>query len=68
MYHRQAASSYLDVPRLHFTGQFRADVNTRNNENCNFDLDNKLFPPKEWNFAGTSEFGFFDAKITSCSD
>ena len=68
IYFRQADSSYLDVPRLHFTGQFRADVNTRNNENCNFDLNNKLYPPEEWNFAGTEEFEFFNTNIISVID
>ena len=67
-YLRQVASSYLDVPRLHFSGKFRADVNTRNNEDCNFDLNNTLFPPQEWNYAGTEEFEFFDTKITSVID
>ena len=56
------------MPRLHFSGHFRADVNTRNNENCNFDLSNRLYPPEEWNFAGTEEFEFIDAKITSVID
>ena len=55
----------MDVPRLHFTGQFRADVNTRNNKNCNFDLNNILYPVQEWNYAGTSEFEFLNTKITS---
>ena len=58
-YLRTAISSYLDVPRLHFNGHFRADVNTRNNDNCNFDLNNRLDPQEEWNFAGTEEFEIF---------
>ena len=56
------------MPRLHFSGHFRADVNTRNNKNCNFDLNNTLYPPEEWNFAGTEEFEFIDTKITSVID
>ena len=58
----------MDVPRLHFTGQFRADVNTRNNKNCNFDLNNTLDPADEWNFQGTEEFEFSNTRITSVID
>lgn len=65
---KKANSSYLDVPRLHFNGKFRADSNSRNNKNCNFDVKNKLHPPDEWNVAGTQEFEFIDTKITSVID
>ena len=30
--------SYLDTPRLHFTGQFQADVSTINNEVAFYDV------------------------------
>ena len=58
----------MDVPRLHFTGQFRADVNTRNNKNCNFDLNNTIDPADEWNFQGPNEFEFINTRITSVID
>ena len=65
---RHAFGSYLDVPRLHFAGQFRADINTRNNKNCNFDLNNKLSLAKETNYAGSNEFEFVNTKITAVVD
>ena len=58
----------MDVPRLHFAGQFRADTNTRNNKNCNFDLNNKLSQAKETNYAGSNEFEFINTKITTVVD
>ena len=55
----------MDVPRIHFTGRFRADVNTRNNDK-NF-LSSKPNPNQNanWNFNGTDEFSFFDTSIVS---
>ena len=67
-YLRQAFGSYLDVPRLHFSGQFRADINTRYNKNCNFDINNKLSLAKETNYAGSNEFEFINTKITAVVD
>ena len=59
--------SYMDLPRLHFAGHFRADPNTRNNINCNFDanygIDYNL--TKDYNFNGTGEFSFFNCIVTS---
>ena len=55
----------MDVPRIHFAGQFRADVNTRNNERCNFDLDNPLTEYDEWNYRGTNEWEFVDTVVTA---
>ena len=59
--------SYMDVPRLHFAGHFRADPNTRNNINCNYDLDNSIDPNlgRDYNYNGTGEFSFIDCKVTS---
>ncbi len=34
--------SYLDVPRLHFTGKFQADPSTVNNNDANFDPTARL--------------------------
>ena len=58
--------SYLDVPRIHFTGNFRADVNSRNNDPCSFKRDyNNPNPNDDWNFNGTNEFTFVSTNITS---
>ena len=65
---RKASSSYLDVPRLHFTGQFRADPNTGDNINCNFELNNKITPERNWNPAGTNDFEFINTVITTVID
>ena len=57
----------MDLPRIHFAGHFRADPNTRNNINCNYDqtygIDNN--PSRDYNFNGTGEFSFFNSKVTS---
>ena len=58
----------MDVPRLHFTGQFRTDPNTGNNQNCNFDLNNKIITEKNWDFAGTNDFEFVNTVITAVID
>ena len=60
--------SYLDVPRIHFRGKFRADVNSRNNANCNFDPSLPLYPGQEWNLNGTSEWELIDTVITAVVD
>lgn len=60
--------SYLDVPRIHFRGKYRADVNSRNNWNCNFDPSLPLYPDQEWNFNGTSEWELIDTVVTSVVD
>ena len=57
--------SYLDVPRIHFTGKFRADVNTRNNDNNTFSGQLNPDQNKDWNFNGTNEFSFFDTSIVA---
>ena len=61
-------TSYLNVPRIHFKGRFRADVNSRNNCQCNFDINNPLNKGQEWNYKGTCEFEFIDTYITSVID
>ena len=57
----------MDLPRIHFAGQFRADPNTRNNINCNYDAGYgiDLNYTKDYNFNGTGEFSFFNCKVTS---
>ena len=58
-------ASYLDIPRIYFFGQYRADVSTVNNNNCCFE---KICPPNNtpvnWNANGTGEFYFFDTNIS----
>ena len=61
-------TSYLDVPRIHFKGKFRADVNTRNNCQCNFRSDLPLNQGEEWNFNGTAEWEFIDTHVSSVID
>ena len=57
----------MDAPRIHFAGQFRADVNTRNNYRCNFNPDYPwpLSVDDEWNYRGTNEWEFVDTKVTA---
>jgi hypothetical protein len=62
--------SYLDIPRLHFSGRFQADVSTVNNDVRYF--DNAGFQEKYqtmsggggWNPEGTAIFRLIDCKIT----
>jgi len=62
---RQTDGSYLDAPRIHFAGQFRADINSRNNFPCNFDPDNPLYKPHEWNSKGTNDWEFINTIVTA---
>ena len=55
----------MDAPRIHFAGYFRADVNTRNNNPCNFNPDYPLSDYDEWNYRGTNEWEFVDTKVTA---
>ena len=65
---RPASGSYLDVPRIHFSGQYRANVNTRNNWPCNFDPNNPIYEPQEWNYNGTADWEFVDTVVTAVVD
>ena len=64
---------YLDRPRIHFAGQFRADVSTINNCYDNFATDDfkivdGTITDKEharWNPTGTGVFNFHNVAITS---
>jgi hypothetical protein len=63
--------SYLDTPRLHFTGHFQADVSTINNVVGYFDIDSfdpakdqKLNGNGGWNPEGTAIFRFISCTIT----
>jgi hypothetical protein len=64
---------YLDTPRLHFTGQFQADVSTINNEVTFYDIS--TFTPDDqqqttdgtkggWNPEGTGIFRLVGCRIT----
>ena len=65
---------YLDRPRLHFAGRFRANVATINNNYDNFSPDfqpvNEVINDDEtagyggWNPGGTNEFLFHDVTVT----
>ena len=59
--------SYLEAPRISFTGHVRIDVNTRNNVNCNYDTQRPVDPDinEDWNSNGTSEFSFLNCNVTS---
>ena len=61
-------TSYLDVPRIHFKGKYRADVNSRNNCQCNFDVNREIDMGKEWNYKGSCEWELLDTYITSVID
>jgi peroxiredoxin len=56
------------VPRIHFSGKFRADTNSRNNYRCNFDYDWPVYPQGDWNYKGSSEWEFLDTYITAVID
>ena len=58
----------MDVPRIHFSGQYRADVNSRNNWPCNFDPNDPLYEPQEWNYNGTADFEFINTVVTAVVD
>ena len=61
-------SSYLDYPRLTFSGHFRADTPTLNNFVPNYNVDNLKWgddsPQDNWNPWGSGEWGI-DANVTS---
>ncbi|XP_019851144.1 PREDICTED: uncharacterized protein LOC109581461 [Amphimedon queenslandica] len=61
-------ASYLDFPRVHFYGKFRADPSTPNNDRCNFDpnIDDPFEddPDRNWNYIGTNEFSIQDTFVT----
>ncbi|MBB3121839.1 hypothetical protein [Pseudoduganella violacea] len=61
--------SYLDQPRLNFSGMFQADVSTINNDVTNY--NNATFTPEKqklskdsWNPEGTGNFRLIDCQIT----
>ena len=65
IFFRQVDGSYLDVPRIHFAGQYRADFSTRNNFPCNYNSESSLYEPQERNYQGTNEWEFVDTVVTA---
>ena len=59
-----AISSYLGYPRIHFAGQFRADVNFINNRRCAF-CSKKNYNSTFKSMQGTNEFEFIQSIVTS---
>ena len=58
--------SYLDHPRIHFTGRYYTDVNTVNNVPYNYKLsvpEDKITPL--WNPLGGNDWSLQDCKVTS---
>ena len=64
--------SYLDSPRIHFSGYFQSDVSTVNNNVCYYDSDAFKEQYQEygdggWNPQGTAIFRFVSCSITGAS-
>ena len=55
--------SYLNMPRLHFSGKYRADVSTVNNKYSNYDTENIVKIDQSWNPMGGGEWNI-DASVT----
>lgn len=72
--------SYLNVPRLHFSGRFQADPSTVNNNDSNYDPTVQLSnePPDStlsidntsvyWNPNGTHNWKFVDCTVRGAAD
>lgn len=76
---RTVAMSYLNVPRIHFAGNFQADPSTVNNNNANFDptvqLKNEPANPDDpnntsvyWNPFGTHNWMFANCMVRGVVD
>ena len=66
---------YLDFPRIHFYGQFRANVGTANNDINNYPpatiqkattKDNNV--QGDWNYDGDMTWSFSNCKVTAAYD
>ncbi|XP_077864711.1 uncharacterized protein LOC144350403 [Saccoglossus kowalevskii] len=70
-HHPGKSHSYLDWPRIHFAGYYRADAPTGNNVCDNYDIktfDQKLREQEcllLWNAKGSGRFYLEDCKVTS---
>jgi hypothetical protein len=71
--------SYLNIPRLHFTGQFQADPSTVNNNDANWNRDVQLAEIHEdssdptngavyWNPNGTHNWQLFGCTVTGVAN
>jgi hypothetical protein len=56
--------SYLQAPRLHFAGRFRADVSTVNNSVTHFRNPNQP-PGQGWNPAGSGSWSMTNCAVTT---
>lgn len=64
--------SYLDSPRIHFSGYFQSDVSTVNNNVCYYDSDAfkeqyQQYGDGGWNPQGTAIFRFVSCCVTGAS-
>lgn len=64
--------SYLDSPRIHFSGYFQSDVSTVNNNVCYYDSDAfkeqyQQYGDGGWNPQGTAIFRFVSCSVTGAS-
>ncbi len=59
--------SYLDLPRLHFSGKFMTNPSTINNTPDNFNPENKEKLEKLWNPGGPADWKFEGCKVTQVS-
>jgi hypothetical protein len=57
--------SYLQSPRLHFSGEFIAEPSTLNNDPAN--ITGPIADPG-WNPNGDHRFGFFNAKVSALAE
>ena len=60
--------SYLDLPRLHFSGRYQTDPSTINNYASNYALDYVTEDPSsqrlKWNPNGSHAWAFRDCRVT----
>jgi hypothetical protein len=69
---QEQVMSYLDIPRLHFSGRFQADISTVNNDvryydNAGFQEKYQTMGDGGWNPEGTAIFRLVDCTITGAT-
>ena len=64
----RAATSYLDLPRIHFAGQFTTGPSTINNTSSNYNLANRNPAAPGWNPDGNAYFKLSDCIVQSVID
>ena len=62
-----ASASFLEKPRINFSGRFRADVSTLNNGPTNYEkvMEGEEIVVKKFNPGGTNTFTMIDCRVTS---